>query len=601
MKKNVLLLCLSMTKVKDGKDGLYLYAQNEEEGNIVEGYLTNEAPAKSILQKLNAMGERLDDIIIICSESVRRPVINDRNRDQVDELYMKRREKVLDEDKERFEQLTHIELYKSLMLRFSRELNDDYNDIPIEFHEISVPDDTTGAEVAKAAVEAADFLKIESDRKLHLYIDYNGGQRYMAFMIVSIANLAKVRGVQIKEILTMNYEQKDKDKDYVPIQDMRDVFGCVDLVAGVHEYINYGRTRMLDAYFTDAPDETNEIKGILKDMREFSYAMQMCNVEDVRKKSDALKKRLEEYRKNAEQKKEENSEKADIYEVLFLYVVTDILEGYRILFESDWTENLPEIIKWCIEKDYIQQALTFYAEQMPAYFYKEHKYKTGNSAVYVFVPTEAEKEEYEKYLEFCSKYEEIIENCKKESRSKLEEELFSNFKEEFKTSKEKFEVNKNTLLSICEKIYNKEYKVYNKEYSWFIKFIKFSHTYRYNDCEFRFGDLLYKKPKPRNIKYSAGDSKLFDENTRNKINKDVDRLIGAIDVNRARSDLNENQLKQVLVDYYQAKELRNIFNHADMNRSDNIRYENICIFVNKAMDDLRKFMSKAVNRKHEAE
>lgn len=604
MEKNVLLLCLSMTKIKNGKVGVYTYAQSEERNVIeVDGYLTNEAPAKSIIQKLAASGERLDDIIVICSQSVRRPVINEETRDKVGrdkeyKEYIGLQKNVLPEDRDKFKELTHIELYKSLIWHFSRELKDTYKKSPIKFHEISVPDDTSGAEVARAAVEAADSLKIEEGGKLNLYIDYNGGQRYMAFMIVSIANLAKVRGARIKEILTMNYEQKDKDKEYVPIQNMRDVFGCVDLVAGVHEYINYGRTRMLDAYFTDAPDGTNEIKGILKDMREFSYAMQMCNISDVRKKSNVLKKRLEKYRKEAEQKKEESPEQADIYEVLFLYVVTDILEGYRILFESDWTENLPEIIKWCIKRDYIQQALTFYAEQMPAYFYHEHKYKKGSGSVYVFAPTEAEKYEYKKYLEFCLRYEKIIENFKKESRLELEEKLFSNFKEEFRTSKDKFEVNKNTLFNICEKIYNKEYKVYNKGYSWFIKFINFSHTYRYDNYEFRFGDLMYKKLRPRNVKYYTGNQKLCDVDKINQINKNVDKLMGAMGANRARSDLNEDQLKQVLVDYFQAKELRNIFNHAAEKRSDNIQYEKIRIFVNKAMDDLREFMNEAVNGKH---
>ena len=49
---------------------------------------------------------------------------------------------------------------------------------------------------------------------------------------------------------------------------------------------------------------------------------------------------------------------------------------------------MPNIIKWCVDNDFIQQALTFTAEEMPGYFWKSGLFKASVS----------EKEKYDKYL-----------------------------------------------------------------------------------------------------------------------------------------------------------------------------------------------------------
>lgn len=60
------------------------------------------------------------------------------------------------------------------------------------------------------------------------------------------------------------------------------------------------------------------------------------------------------------------------------------MKGYEGLLEGE----LPNIIKWCVDNDFIQQALTFTAEEMPGYFWKSGLFKASVS----------EKEKYDKFL-----------------------------------------------------------------------------------------------------------------------------------------------------------------------------------------------------------
>ena len=559
MKKNVLLLCLSMVNIKNGQESKYEYYGEGEPKGLVKGFLTNEAPAKSIIRRLDAAGERLDDIVVICSESVRRPVLSEKYRGIANEeksdggnenniaLYRERRDMVLEEDRENFDSLTHIELYKSLIHHFS--ISDEeidrsvYEGRRIDFHEIPISDDADGAEVTKAAVEAARYLEIQDGTEIDLYIDYNGGQRYMASMIVSIANLAKVRGVRVKEILTMNFPQRNTVQNTVPIQNMSDVFGCIDLVAGVNEYINYGRTRMLDAYFKDAPDVgdgTNRIKEILDDMHKFSNAMQMCNAEYVLKNGPALKKKLEQYQANT-------AGGSDTYRILFSYVVTDILNGYRFLRTEN--QDLPEIITWCIERDYIQQALTFYAERMPIYFWNEG----------IFEPVDQERQEYLKFRLDC----------------------------EAKCG------SPNAKSDPLVQLYNNNYSRYDLKYSWSVKFLPFSHSYKVKG--YTAGNLMNDKPHRESVSLGTRERAFFakQDDIIKKIERQAGEWIGAAkEEKRAKSKLEgEGGIERAFTDYFVAKELRNIWNHAKGDLP--IHYlQDICIFVNEAMDSLRKFMNE---------
>ena len=183
----------------------------------------------------------------------------------------------------------------------------------------------------------------------------------------------KLRNVNIKQIMSMNYD--NKQDGIVPVQNLSIVFSTFDLISGINEYINYGRSKGLRDFFKDAKD--NGIKEILDTMEDFSNNLQLCRTGYVLEKREKLDKLLRSY---IEKDMPEN----DTYGQLFRYVAKDIAEGYKEMINGD----LPDIINWCINKDFIQQALTFAAEELPRYFWDSK----------VFYASDSEKQYFNGYL-----------------------------------------------------------------------------------------------------------------------------------------------------------------------------------------------------------
>lgn len=363
--KNVLLLCLSPLNPMARRNTYS--CQLKGETAFFEGIMTNEAPAKFIIEQFNRLSEndRLDRIVMICSDAVKKQVVLSENN-----LQLKNTDMVCGKS---ISEYSHIELYKALINSYAEKTDNRYAQEPIEYIEIPIPDFTNDFQVSNSVINAANEITA-LEENVNLHIDFNGGQRYVAFMILSIANLMKIRGVTVDRIMTMNFD--NKIDGIVPIQNMLPIFESFDLISGINEYINYGRIKGLSKYFSSAGDE---VKSILKEMKIFSNNLQLCRTDYVMQHKSELYERLKNYL-------EDNAEDlhTDTYNSLFRFVVKDILAGYNGLLNG----TLPEIISWCVERDFIQQALTFCSEEMPNYFWEKK----------IFAPSEKELQEYNNFV-----------------------------------------------------------------------------------------------------------------------------------------------------------------------------------------------------------
>lgn len=364
--KNVLLLCMSPLS-STAQINKYTY-ESKKGTQFIEGVMTNEAPTKAVIGLLEEKGDsnRLDKVVMICSDAVKKTITLKEGENDLKNLKQVDIRKCMED--------SHIEFYKKLINSYAEEINSSYINNPIKYETVGIADFTEDDEVSKSVIEAASKVS-EVGEQVNLFIDFNGGQRYVAFMILAIANLMKIRQVSIDQIMTMNFD--NKVDGIVPIQNMESVFASFDLIAGINEYINYGRIKTLRSYFK--PSGNKEINAILAEMEKFTNNLQLCRTGYIMKYRKKLLKSLKDY---SDKKREK--EDLDTYEQLFTYVVNDILKGYEGLLEGE----LPNIIKWCVDNDFIQQALTFTAEEMPGYFWKSGLFKASVS----------EKEKYDKFL-----------------------------------------------------------------------------------------------------------------------------------------------------------------------------------------------------------
>ncbi len=422
---NVLFACLSM--LNTGVMKLRNYSL--EKGETVQGILTNEAPVKAVISKLKGENQKLDKIVVICSKAVKEKMLSldDRNGSrnngagEVEGATLKEfLETIIEKEKENARQndssalldwelfrgserkeYTTYEIYQEMVNCHAKRIDPSYStDIYEPIFIGNNPEEEKGA-ISKAVIDAATKIT-DTKEEINLYIDYNGGQRYIALMMLAVANLMEIRSVKIKQILTMN--SADLNKPLIPIQgkNMESVFGCFDLVSGINEYINYGRTTALKKYFKNPEIKDKERDEILNKMEEFANNLQLCRTESIMntledynkyksnpekyKQKKVLWIMLDEYVKNHRPGKPnilDNSEEKQ--DATFYYVVEDILNGYDKMRNGD----LPEVIEWCVEHDFIQQALTFCSEEMPGYFWRSG----------IFKPSVVEEKAYKVFLE----------------------------------------------------------------------------------------------------------------------------------------------------------------------------------------------------------
>ncbi len=379
--KNVMLTCLSLMRPTFSKS-LYGY-EHHLQSHYVEGYATNEAPMKRVIGMLDADDRKLDRVIMLCSvESGKK--IRDYNgygckhlSEDLDD------EGVIEED---FKNQTHRKYYKYVIEKFVGEQVKKGGWFEnIDFREVEVANFVNKEDIMKSVVESANLVtdfpdeNISNDQ-IHLYVDFNGGPRVVMMMQLILCSLLKQRDVDICDISYMDFENKNdvpkKDLALLPdnkwkkplkeggklqyslIGNIVDIFNCMDLVAGVNEYVSYGRIRTLRQYFENCENE--RIQSILRSLEDFADNMQLCLTDYILQNRNVLKSELDEWKRGHGEDSRE-----DVYEIMFSFVVDDILKGCAALLDGE----LPDIIAWCVERDFIQQALVFYEQEMPMYFW----------------------------------------------------------------------------------------------------------------------------------------------------------------------------------------------------------------------------------------
>ena len=368
--KNVLLLCLSPVKT-NAQLCEYSYVTKRGETVTLSGYATNEAPAKSVIDGIHRQHrrkpEKLDRVVAICSDLARRPILQPGESSHLPIT----------------PKTTHIDFFRRQVNDFALSLDAIYLTNPITYCQIPVDNYTDSNQISVAAIAAAkEILAVTDnceDKGIRLYIDYNGGQRYFSLMLLAIASLLRPHGVQLRKVLAMNYETRIDGK--VQIQNLVPVFGCMDLITAINEYINYGRTRMLNQYFGPCQDPL--VRELLKLLTDFAHDLLLCRTSAIERKKGPLMDKLVAFSESPWPETEDADQNA--YRTLFDFVAEDI----RREMEDLLCGSLPEMLLWCVNHDYLQQALTFFTELFPSY-----AWVSG-----ILQPTEAEEADYLRLLE----------------------------------------------------------------------------------------------------------------------------------------------------------------------------------------------------------
>lgn len=528
--KNALLLCLSM--ITNVSKNTYI----GEDGSRLEGFFTNEAPVKYVIQSLEKQNppQKLDRVIIICSETVKKHGINVQigKNDSIEvksnkEEFLNKISKIKKE-KGNSEPVTHLEYYKDVV---KNAVGDEAN-IP-EYTLIDIPDEPKGEEVAYSVIEAVKgILKFPEKEDIHLYIDYNGGPRYVSFMQVILAQFMKIHNVHIEAIYSMNY----KERHTMEIKNLYSIFDSVNLLSCINEYINYGRIDGLMEYFGQAED--SKINDILKEMEILSNNLQLCRTSFILENGKRILEKLKSFISSVD----DTSENENIYKQLFAFVVRDICEEYEDLLNGD----LPKVIKWCINKKYIQQALTFCSEEIPLELWNKEILRASDE---------------EEYYDFLNELDNITNGSGENVDSDLKDAV-RNIRGYFSRCSRKKEVLKDRDVSYWLNHYIL-YCCTKSEYKKILFRIRKENKqqYFYNEKSNSFFKSIKNKIKEQG--YLTEILKVTLNN--NKFGNSVDNTAKVmLNYERARikSKVKREELEEIVLIYYFLKEQRNATNHA---------------------------------------
>ena len=352
MKHSIVLFLstFATTPNPNGEDNLrHTKYKNIEEESVdprnpeVDCVQTNESAVRFLQAKLAKEGECIDKIYIITSKGV---------KEEKDFFY---------NGKEMY--VSHVELFK-------KRLEDTIGIQADQYEPIDYDEDETVDTNMKALLSLADQLREkdgdQDDAKVHF--DMTGGMRTVTQMMTSLLYLLKHSKVNIGYVLYSDFTKNTVD-------DMTELFDINTLVAGIEEFTNYGSTRSLQAYFkTDNNDATTMSESshqLIEAMKAFSIAVSLCIPYEMVKAIKVLKEAIETFKV---------APALSVKEETFKYTIHTVEQEYAsLLTYTDQELALKlKIIRWCLDKSLLQQALTLSTEWLPTILFDEKIYYHPN-------------------------------------------------------------------------------------------------------------------------------------------------------------------------------------------------------------------------------
>lgn len=340
MHENVLLLAMS-TLPQTPKVNTY---QIEEEGKILyfKSYSQMEPHTKYVLYKLAEKHEKLDRIVILESAKARTEKPEKWNQETATSLFDKRIHHYLNRT-------------ENVKIRIDDELSElQESTVDAEFYQKFFP------EVIMVDLEESVFFwkaaqairSAEKKHAVHLYMDMQGGDRNAVAQMNAIAELLERQGVIIKGRYANDFDPRRKP----PLHTIREAgkeYRTYDLISAMDIFAQYGWGDKLDQYFGGSIGKASKESRLIEAIKLASSAISRCSGE----KFDAAVRKIEELESEFE-----NPETVTEMDVVY----QDIREDYKPLFNPPY--RYVEQIRWCLNKNFFQQALTIFEAKMPYEF-----------------------------------------------------------------------------------------------------------------------------------------------------------------------------------------------------------------------------------------
>ena len=347
--ENVMLLAMS-TLPQRPKVNTYQFLA---EGKIVyfKSFSQMEPHTKYVLYMLAAKGEKLDRIVILESSKVRIERLDQWGKETATTLFLKRIWNYIggsepinisleDELGELQETPADLELYQGYFPAIHRiDLEN-----PVYFW------------------DAVQAIRGEGG-PVHLYMDMQGGDRNAVSQMNAIAELLVRQQVSIKGRYANDFEPK-REKPLHTIREAGKEYRTYELISAMDIFSRYGWGDKLQQYFQGNYQRHSWERILIEAIKDASSAISRCSPDGFDRAVRRIEAIDEEKKREKEEAEKAGSVAGEVSEMDVVY--QDIYQNYKDLLGQKY--RYVAQIRWCLDKQFLQQALTILEAKMPYEF-----------------------------------------------------------------------------------------------------------------------------------------------------------------------------------------------------------------------------------------
>ncbi len=172
-----------------------------------------------------------------------------------------------------------------------------------------------------------------------ILLETTGGLRSALMYLLLISRALSYAGIQTIEVIYGNLGKRS-------IEDISHLIPLFDFIGGMQELSSFGNVRTLREYYRTQP-HAPEIDGLLDSTDRLWEAITLCKANRISLRMEQFNQALEAAERCADP------------------LMCALLPVFRKKFGKKL--NVPGLIKWCVQSDMLQQALTVYKERIPVY------------------------------------------------------------------------------------------------------------------------------------------------------------------------------------------------------------------------------------------
>lgn len=360
MEHNIMLLFLSDVKVADDRKSLKKPVNYPGLGLTMT---TNESAVRFLVQanEKNPNTVHLDRIFAFATNKIRNLYVGQNFEE--DEI------RAIDAVDETGNPLTHLNFFKYRLksegiiediegCMFEDNTDKAKNGTICPFDESSDDVEKIMMTIVGMANRIQDHIldmNLSEQDKVILHADMTGGFRHASMMMLAVMRLMQYQGVEIGHVVYSNYNQVSKEGT---VQEVSDVYHMFDLIAGAEEFATFGSVKTISTYFNNRK-RTAGLDSLIKSMENFAEAVKLTRRKDFDEAIGVLHSSLRNF------DKVRNT--GDLNDTLMGLLEKRVKQDYSHLFSKEKDSLTP--IEWCLEHDYLQQALSLYTESIPDFLF----------------------------------------------------------------------------------------------------------------------------------------------------------------------------------------------------------------------------------------